>query len=159
TAREGGQALRQTATNHLRGLIGEAKATGSARLLSARHEFPTAWAAFNAAIPNPTTRRAPLTLHLRREHYPFFATPSALTQVEVIARRQRKDGVVEVADHAENGAGTRVLKLNTEIGDLRRGRLVDAAAENPEERLWAGSTPQPYDRMDGDYLPLTLYLD
>jgi len=125
TAREGGQALRHTATSHLRSLIAQAKVTGSPRLLSARHEFPAAWAAFTAATPNPATRRAPLTLHLRREHYPFFAIPSALTQIEVIARHQQKNGIVEVADHAENGAGTRVLKLGTEIGDLRRGRLVD----------------------------------
>jgi hypothetical protein len=54
--------------------INEGRAAGSVRLLSVRQEFPTEWARFTATTPTGTPNTAPLTLTLREEHYPFWAT-------------------------------------------------------------------------------------
>lgn len=74
TARDGGLALRSTATEALLARIGAASAVGSARLLSVRHEFPTEWARFTTSVPSGQPPTAPLTLTLRDEHYPYWAS-------------------------------------------------------------------------------------
>ncbi|MCB9489598.1 MAG: insecticidal toxin protein [Deltaproteobacteria bacterium] len=72
TAREGGDRLGQGAIGHLRDLIhgldDPRKKVPVTRLLSVRHEFPTAWAAHKAAETD-----ADLTLPLKAEHYPFWS--------------------------------------------------------------------------------------
>lgn len=74
TAREGGAPLRTAAVAHVKKKVAEASATGSVRLLSVRHEFPTEWARFTAVALDAQTLEAPLTLTLREEHYPFWAS-------------------------------------------------------------------------------------
>ena len=46
---------------------------GSVRLFSVRHEFPTEWATFKAAVIDGGHPTASLTLKLRPEHYPFWS--------------------------------------------------------------------------------------
>lgn len=99
TAREGGRALRQAASDHLLARLGEGTAAGSVRLLSVRHEFPTAWSAFKAttagngtpaseAASTPARPRASLAFSLRPEHYPFLAAgrPIRLVGITVLAK-------------------------------------------------------------------------
>ncbi len=154
TARDGGRPLRQAASAHLRSRIAAGSAAGSTRLLSVRHEFPSAWARFTAAQAGSgaaDSPRAELTLDLRREHYPFFAgeVPTAVTDVVLVARPS-SDGPppIVVARNAVGpaaGAGTVQLTARDEFGGLQFGTMVAGAQD------W-GDLPSPVE-------PLTLYLD
>src|SRR5207247_3876725 len=73
TAREGGGVLKQKATDKLQALIATAQALGSVRLFSVRHEFPSEWTRFKAAVIDQAHPTAPLTVPLRAEHYPFWS--------------------------------------------------------------------------------------
>jgi hypothetical protein len=87
TARDGGGQLRSAALSDLNTLIATGKASGSVRLLSVRHEFPTDWARFLAQTDNAATRRE-LTINLREEHYPFWgsAREKKVTNVDLFAK-------------------------------------------------------------------------
>lgn len=157
TARDGGIPLRDAASAHLRELLGAGTAVGSTRLLSARHEFPTAWARFMAATPGAGTEsdpRAALVLDLRREHYPFFAGnagPSELMRVDVIARPVADTPSTLVVARAPvggspDGVGTVELTTRENLGGLRFGTLGGPAGQG-----W-GDLPSPVG-------PLTLYAD
>jgi hypothetical protein len=81
----------RAASANLRGLITAAGAAGTTRLLSVRHEFPTAWAGLTAGSGVDGTAghpRSELTVPLRREHYPLFAGagPDALVSLDLVAR-------------------------------------------------------------------------
>jgi hypothetical protein len=133
TARDGGEPLRIAAGVHLRELIDQADAAGSTRLLSARHEFPTAWARFTSGTAGNGTQgkpRAELTLDLRPEHYPVFARPTSISNLDIVARshsttpttvtvadRQLETGTPPVITHTLN------LTKRDELGDLLRGTL------------------------------------
>ena len=129
TAREGGVPLRDAATARLRQLAKDAAAAGQARMLSVRHEFPTAWARFKAVAIGGDTERAPLTLELRDEHYPYWSKalePLALVGVELYARSADDVTVFEEAD----GAGGVALAEDTSLDGLRVGALpADALPE------------------------------
>ena len=73
TAREGGAVLKRSAIDNLKTLIGDAETLGSVRLFSVRHEFPTEWATFKAAVIDGGHPTASLTLKLLPEHYPFWS--------------------------------------------------------------------------------------
>jgi hypothetical protein len=73
TAREGGELLRAKALEHQKTLIDAAKAAGSVRLFSIRHEFPTEWAAFKATEIDQQ-HPAELRIELRRDHFPIWST-------------------------------------------------------------------------------------
>jgi hypothetical protein len=129
TARDGGLALRSTATTALQARIAAASTVGSARLLDVRHEFPTEWARFTTSLPSGQPPTAPLTLTLREEHYPFWAsqtTDRVLRSVELFA--SAGSGDVAVYDTpADNPPGTRhetVLRTDPSVGDLRGGMLA-----------------------------------
>jgi hypothetical protein len=138
TARDGGQTLRQAASANLRTLIDAGTAAGSTRMLSVRHEFPTAWARFTAVVAGAgtdTDPRAALTLDLRREHYPFFAgaRPSDLLRVDLVA--VPADGTPPTivvatgpAGDATAGVGSIELTTRVDLADLRFGTLGDGSA-------------------------------
>ena len=90
TAREGGALLRKAAISNLKTLIDDAKAAGSVRLFSVRHEFPTEWAKFQAQTPGANQRFA-LELKLRAEHYPFWSKGrlNSVTRVDILARSSK----------------------------------------------------------------------
>ncbi|MGH9960057.1 MAG: hypothetical protein ACREBC_23530 [Pyrinomonadaceae bacterium] len=88
TAREGGGLLRNGAVVNLKTRIEEAQATGSVRLFSMRHEFPTEWAKFKSVKIEGATEVAELTLNLREEHYPFWSRGrlEAIKRVNLFAK-------------------------------------------------------------------------
>lgn len=157
TARDGGQALRDRAGAHLRDLLAEGTAAGSVRLLSVRHEFPTAWARFvGSKAGNGSSERQPraeLKLPLRAEHYPFFAGtgPAGLTNVVLVARSAGAEQQLLLADRAwdrenpndEADKKTRAVKLTgrPDLNGLLRGALRDDPAI-PGKRAW-GDLPEP----------------
>ena len=101
TAREGGVPLRTSAQSHLANRIAAGGTVGSVRLLSVRHDFPTEWARFTAAVPSGEGV-VPLTVPLRQEHYPYWAkdTPIALKRIELFAAKGNEDMVSIFADAA-----------------------------------------------------------
>ena len=129
TARDGGLALRSKAADALQARIDAASAVGSARLLDVRHEFPTEWARFTTSAPSGQPATAPLTLTLREEHYPYWASLTAgrvLRSVELFASAGSGDVTVYDAP-ADNPPGTRhetVLRADPSVGDLRSGLLA-----------------------------------
>jgi hypothetical protein len=129
TARDGGLALRSKATAALQARIGAASAVGSARLLSVRHEFPTEWARFTTSAPSGQPPTAPLTLTLREEHYPYWASLAVgrvLQSVELFASAGPGDVTVYDAS-ADEPPGTQhetVLRTDPSVGDLRSGMLA-----------------------------------
>ena len=136
TARDGGEVLRQAASANLRTLVDAGAAAGSTRLLSVRHEFPTAWARFTAAPAGAGTAadpRATLTLDLRREHYPFVAGagPSTLLRVDLIALPAAGTPATLVVATAPVGAADAVgsieLTSRADLAGLRFGTLGDGS--------------------------------
>ena len=106
TARDGGLALRSKAAAALQARIDAAGAVGSARLLDVRHDFPTEWARFTTPVPSGQPPIAPLTLTLRDEHYPYWASLTAgrvLRSVELFASAGPDD--VTVYDAPPTPAG------------------------------------------------------
>ncbi|HET8681351.1 MAG TPA: hypothetical protein VFM54_05705 [Micromonosporaceae bacterium] len=99
TAREGGLPLRAAAQGHLTSQIEQAAAVGSVRLLSLRRDFPTEWARFTAT-PLAGNARAPFTVALREDHYPFWADTAAatVTRLELFAQPGAEQTVTASAD-------------------------------------------------------------
>lgn len=127
TAREGGGLLRNGATAQVKELITEAKAAGSVRLFSVRHEFPTEWARFQSQTP-AENHRFELTLNLHAEHYPFWSQGrlNGVTRVDLLARSEAME--VVVADKADTNDATAKqdrLEKEASLGDLLVGKLTD----------------------------------
>jgi hypothetical protein len=130
TAREGGAPLRTAAVAHLKGRVAAAATTGSVRLLSLRHEFPTEWARFTAITLDGQTPEAALTLTLRAEHYPYWAgklAPIALHRVELFAEPgPGTQATITVATAAAGEAERTEHQLSADsLGDLKAGALGD----------------------------------
>jgi hypothetical protein len=89
TAREGGQALNDVATQNLQSAIDNMlvsqKDKGLMRIFSARNEFPTEWYAF--LNPAAATDDQILSLNLSPDRFPFFAASGniAIKTVELVA--------------------------------------------------------------------------
>ncbi|HEY7036186.1 MAG TPA: hypothetical protein VH482_32935 [Thermomicrobiales bacterium] len=129
TAREGGELLRQGAKANLVDLIESAKAAGSVRLFSVRHEFPTEWAKFLGQDAGPGGRFA-LSLNLRPEHYPFWSQGrlDSVARVELWARSAQDHppatlDVFTAADALPAAANT--LTKAPELGGVLVGKLSD----------------------------------
>ena len=101
TAREGGAPLRAAAEKALQAQIKAATTVGSVRMLSLRRDFPTEWAKF-AATDLTASPRAPYTLTLREEHYPFWAVPKTmkLHKIQLFAAPGAKTTITVTADQA-----------------------------------------------------------
>lgn len=142
TAREGGAPLRDAAVAHLRERVAEAASAGSVRLLSVRHEFPTEWARFAAVALDPQTPEAPLTVTLREEHYPFWASavgPIALRGVQLFAEPgpdTKPTVTVATAAAADPGRTEHPLPRDTGLGDLRVGALAEPLPPALGELSW-----------------------
>ena len=125
TAREGGGLLRQGAMNNLKSHIEEAQATGSVRLFSVRHEFPSAWAKFTGVKIEGATQTAELTLELREEHYPYWSQGrlEAVKRVDVLTKTTKDS--VEITDKADGTGNMDTLVKDSSLGDLRAGKLTN----------------------------------
>jgi receptor-binding and translocation channel-forming TcA subunit of Tc toxin len=126
TAREGGAPLASAASAHLKEQVSQAAAAGSVRLLSVRQEFPTEWARFAAAeLAGPA--RAPLSLTLRDEHYPYWAravAPLGLHRVDLFAEPGAgTKPTVRVGTVPEGGGHD--LVTDQAMGGLRVGQLAE----------------------------------
>jgi hypothetical protein len=101
TAREGGAPLRAAAQEHLLVQVSQAETAGavagSVQLLSLRNDFPTEWARFRAT-QLAGGEEAVLSLLLRPEHYPFWASTRTINlhQLELFAESS-VDGALTVA--------------------------------------------------------------
>ena len=106
TARDGGGLLKNGAVSNLKTRIKDAQASGSVRLFSVRHEFPTEWAKFKSIeIEGETT--AILTLNIREEHYPFWSKSmlEAVKRLDLFAKTNKNR--VDIADKAD-GTGNMI---------------------------------------------------
>ncbi len=131
TAREGGDLLKNGALGNLETAITEARANGSVRLLSARHEFAGAWAKFKNA-PAATAKKWPqLTLELKPEHYPFWSL-GRLKRIESVTAFARAGGKVDLQNKADPTLDTTKRdKLEAKLGDLYWGRLTEISNPSP----------------------------
>jgi len=112
-------------------MVKEAKAVGSVRLFSVRHEFPTEWAKFQSQPPDPN-QRFELSLDLRPEHYPFWSQGrlNRVTRVDVFAQSSEDDipGSMKIFDTADkNDSATKgTLTRDAALGNLLRGSLTSS---------------------------------
>ena len=147
TAREAGGLLRRGATKNLEDKIAEAQSSGSVRLFSMRHEFPTEWAKFkNVGDGLP----AELAIDLRTEHYPFWAASfvESIKRIGIFARTTSEDIMVSYAFQGQENKVT----LAAPLGDLRFATLTGTPLPPPTGKLaLAFST----DSMDDLWLAVT----
>jgi Tc toxin complex TcA C-terminal TcB-binding domain len=119
TAREAGGSLKIGAIANLKTRIEAAQTTGSVRLFSIRHEFPTEWAKFQNT---PATPVIPLTLTLRPEHYPFWSQGN----LEIIKRADlfvKTQKAVKITYKADGSGDENSLVKDKSLGDLWSGQL------------------------------------
>jgi hypothetical protein len=126
TAREGGESLRTAALASVEQAISTATSLGSVRLLSVRHELPTAWAKLKRAPTGPGAPLAELTIELTEAHYPFWSRgrSTTLRNVELFAATAVEP--LHVSDAAAGG-NTVTLDRNPALGNLRSGSLLGLA--------------------------------
>jgi hypothetical protein len=109
---------------NLKVLIQSAQATGSVRLFSIRHEFPTEWAKFQSQTPGANQRYA-LTLTLRPEHYPFWSQGrlKSVKRVNILARSTKAS--LDVSDQNDATAQKDPLVKDVAFGNLLVGKLIN----------------------------------
>jgi beta-phosphoglucomutase-like phosphatase (HAD superfamily) len=138
TAREGGALLRDAALTHLKTRIDEAEAVGSTRMFSIRHEFPTEWARFTSTTIDNTTPRAPLTLTLKPEHYPFWSRGrlGELKRMTLIAHTTSTTlEISNTPDPNDPGTHTYTLTQPESLGNLWLGDVTDDPLPAPTGEL------------------------
>jgi hypothetical protein len=129
TAREGGAPLRSKAVANLRARMQAAGAIGCYRLLSIRHEFPSAWALLKSMQSTPANRPR-LALRLRDEHYPFWsggADDKEIKAVYLLAKSTQ--GLTALAD--TDATKRAELVRDPAYGGLLQAELTDAALKPP----------------------------
>ncbi|MBW2690226.1 MAG: insecticidal toxin protein, partial [Deltaproteobacteria bacterium] len=165
-AREGGGLLKNGAVANLKTRIKDAQASGSVRLFSVRHEFPTEWAKFKNATVDlfaDTNILAGLTLNLRDEHYPFWSKdadnkPIGLKRVDIFAKPTKDTKTsIEIFDNSDAAGDPDSLDKDTSLNDIRVGKLTNIQLpaaigefslyfnDNSMEDLWLALTWGKYD--------------
>lgn len=140
TARAGGDLLKNEAKDHVNALVKEARAVGSVRLFSVRHEFPTEWANFQSQTPAPNGRFE-LSLDLRPEHYPFWSQGrlNSVARVDVFAHSAEDaiPGSMEIFETADkNEPATRgTLTKDAALGNLLSGSLTSGLPARPDGEM------------------------
>jgi hypothetical protein len=131
TARPGGGMLENGAVANLTEAIQQAQASGSVRLFSVRHEFPSEWARFTNATIDSNHTFVDLTLTLRPEHYPFWSWGrlEAIRRAEIFA--STKKTTVTVAENADGSGAVDTLTKDKMLADLRRGTMKNIALPTP----------------------------
>jgi hypothetical protein len=133
TAREGTQPFADAAAAAVRGFIADGEAVGSVRLFSIRHDFPSEWARFRSAVPEPGRLHA-LSVELRPEHYPYWSRGrlNTVAGVGVLARSARDPlpPDLTIADHADRtdaSAARDTLTAVAALGGIYVGPLRNIA--------------------------------
>jgi hypothetical protein len=130
TAREGGGLLRNRAIAHLKNQIDTAQASGSVRLFSLRHDFPSEWAKFKSV--KIVGEAAPLTLNLRPEHYPFWSQREKLEFKRVDLFAHTTKDKVEITSKKPDGAAILdTLTKDASLGNLKVGKLTNIPLPKP----------------------------
>ena len=136
TARAGGGLLRNGAIEHLKTAIEEAKAVGTTRLFSIRHEFPTEWAKFQNQTQSDD-QYYELILNLRKEHYPFWSQGhlNSVVKVEILAQSTESPvpNDMDIFDKADKSDATEkaMLSKDRSLDDLLRGTLTAGLPDEP----------------------------
>ena len=171
SARYGGEELRDAAVGALDIAMGAAGDLQQVLLLSAQHDFRTAWSRFRAAdagsgVPGPGNEpakpRARLTLDVRREHYPYLAGSGPITLTGVgllvvpsattVTALTVTDRAVDMKDPAGENAKTRAVLLTSgPTSGYLQGTLGQELPPDDPRRPWS-PLPSPV----GD---LSLYVD
>src|SRR5712664_4585255 len=139
TAREGGDLLRKQAVANTKKLLAEAKAAGSSRLFSVRHEFPGERAKIKQVPISGATDYAELSFELLEEHYPFWSRGSSeqVHQLDLFAKSKKavKVKAPEKAVKVKVPAGTVEDALGGQLSDLRVGRLSNVPLPTPTGKV------------------------
>ena len=130
TAREGGNTLRSVAVANLENCIADGQTTGSVRLVSVRHEFPTEWAKFRIVKLGALTKFAPLAITVRPEHYPFWSR-ERLGAVLGLGLYAASTKDIRVSDKSDGTGNNDVLVKDGSLGGLRAGILKNIALPSP----------------------------
>jgi hypothetical protein len=132
TAREGGMLLRKGAMDAIKAQPG-----GRTRLFWLRYEFPSEWAKFLNQTPGKG-KHYPLSIHLRKEHYPFWSQCllKNTTRVDVIVRSIANAvpgslDIFNIADSTHPSTKLGTLTRDTSIGNLLHGQLTVALPDKP----------------------------
>jgi hypothetical protein len=130
TAREGGDFLRKGAVANVKRLLAEAKAAGSSRLFSVRHEFPGEWAKFKQVQIGGATTDAELSFELLGDHYPFWSRGNIeqIHQLELFARSTKAVKVKAPGITDED-------VLGGQLGELRVGQLNEVPLPPPTGKV------------------------
>lgn len=131
TAREGGEGLKKLAVDNLEAVIGSGNTTGSVRLFSMRHEFPSEWAKFRSFQLGTAGPVAPLTFKMRPEHYPFWSTGrlQAVLGVTLYAQSSKDLTLSDAADGT--GHQDSLTTDDSLSGGMRSGQLKNIALPAP----------------------------
>lgn len=141
TAREGGGLLRNGATANLKTKIEESQTSGSVRLFSVRHEFPSEWAKFK----NDNSSAAKLTLAILEEHYPYWSKDILKTvkRVDLFAKPAiGTKNTIKIANKSSNNSSeqdtmTKDLSLNgLLVGKLAKLPVPTGTVSNPNITLY-----------------------
>ena len=118
TAREGGSPLKSGAVKNLKDKIEGAKAAGSVRLFSIRHDFPTEWAQFKAIKFDNQTKTATVSINLREEHYPFWSKGrlGSIKRIDLFARTTQN--AIDIFAKADGIGDKTTLSKSALFGDL-----------------------------------------
>ena len=126
TAREGGDDLRQAATNNVKtavnNMLVSQKDKGLMRLFSVRHEFPTAWYQF--LHPANATDQQVLSLNVTPDRFPFFAQLGNIKVVslDLVADTANPVNNMEL-DIAAAVIGTQNLTADAVYGNYMHGNF------------------------------------
>jgi len=141
TAREGGGLLRKEAVKNVATTIEAAQSTGSVRLFSVRHEFPTEWAKFQGQTPG-ANQRFELALNFKKEHYPFWSKGrlKSVTRVDILVRSTKTPipPSLDIFDKADKTdlAKKGTLAKETAMDNLLVGKIADdSLPTTPTEEL------------------------
>jgi hypothetical protein len=130
TAREGSGLLRKGAMENLRTAIETARAAGSVRLFSIRHEFPTEWAKFKSASLGTI---AELKLKLRNEHYPFWSRGrlDKIKRMEMLASRRLEIRYEPLTSDQVKAT----LEADSSLGKIMRAQLPNVQLRQENGQL------------------------
>jgi Tc toxin complex TcA C-terminal TcB-binding domain/Neuraminidase-like domain/Salmonella virulence plasmid 28.1kDa A protein len=146
TSREGGDALRQTATTNVttavNSMLVSQKDKGLMRLFSARHEFPTAWYQFLHPA-NPTDQQV-LSLNLTPERFPYLAQAANIKvdSVELVADAENPINNLEL-DVAAAAVATKNLTQDNIYGSFMHASIASVNKTlSPANTAWSIKYPQ-----------------
>jgi hypothetical protein len=118
TARDGGKALAQKATESLRMALEDAKTSGQGLLFSLRQDFPTEYAAF-------TSSKTKFSVKLRKDYFPYMVQSETITvnaiDLFTVEKGELKPASVDLTSAAPDVGGLNdgPVDLSLDAGNLK----------------------------------------